>query len=284
MRVVPIRLNANITRMSLCMLKKIGWMVAALLLMGFASARATDEDVFETLQIGTRVYTNVTVTTKAKDYIFILHSGGMTSIKTAELPQEIQDRLGYVSEEKAHPASTNSAAAWAKAEVAKLEGERVQEMRRPIVERWKASKDSGQPKLGTLLAVLPIKVIVVFLAVLLVFFLFHSFCLFLICRKAGYEPGVLVWLPIVQLIPMVRAAQMPVWWVIAWFIPVANIIAMVVWCFKIAEARGKTPLTAILLLLPITGPFAFLYLAFSAGAVPPESSKREPEIMSLQTA
>ena len=265
------------------MLKRIGWILWALLIAGLVNVRATNEDVFETLQIGTRLYTNVTVTTKAKDYIFILHSGGMTSIKTAELPPEVQERLGYLSEEKAKEANTNSATAWARAEVAKLQSEQVQAMRRQIVEKWKASRDSGQPTAGALLAVLPMKFIAIFFGALLAFYLFHSFCLMLICRKAGYEPGILVWLPIVQLIPMIKAAQMPVWWVIVWFLPVVNIVAVVVWCFKIAEARGKSALTAILLLLPITGPFAYLYLAFSAGAVPPTSEKREPEIMSLQT-
>ena len=41
------------------------------------------EDKLPVLQVGAMMYTNVTVTTKAKNYIFIVHDGGMTSIKGA---------------------------------------------------------------------------------------------------------------------------------------------------------------------------------------------------------
>jgi len=47
------------------------------------------------LQIGAHTYTNVTVTTKAEDYIFILHSSGMVNIKVVDLPPELQESLGY---------------------------------------------------------------------------------------------------------------------------------------------------------------------------------------------
>ena len=61
------------------------------------TASATEE-TFDTLQVGTHVFTNVTVTTKAKNYIFIHHSTGMENIKVADLPDEIRDQLSYVPE------------------------------------------------------------------------------------------------------------------------------------------------------------------------------------------
>ena len=64
-------------------------------------------------------YTNVTVTTKAKSYIFILHAGGMTSLKVAELPPDLKQKLGYAiaTESKA---ATKTAAVWAKREIARI--------------------------------------------------------------------------------------------------------------------------------------------------------------------
>ena len=50
-------------------------MMLALLIVPFGAIGAI-EQTFDMLQIGTRTYKNVTVTTKAKDYIFILHSAG----------------------------------------------------------------------------------------------------------------------------------------------------------------------------------------------------------------
>ena len=69
--------------------------MATLLILLPGTATAAEEDRFEVLQIGTRTYTNVTVTTKAKSYIFIVHKGGMTSIKTAELSLALRQQLGY---------------------------------------------------------------------------------------------------------------------------------------------------------------------------------------------
>ncbi len=263
----------------------MGWLMLALVLLRPAEARATTEDKFDVLQVGTRVYTNVTVTTKAKNYIFILHANGMNSIKTADLSPELLEKLGYENPEKAAlAASTNTATAWAKAEVAKIENDKVREVRKQMVEKWEASKASGKPGINGLAAMVPLWFVLTFFGIFILSYLFHSYCSMLICRKAGHEPGVLVWLPIVQMIPMFRAAGMSPMWLIAMLIPGVCFVPIITWCFKIAAARGKSVLTGILLLLPITSFFAFLYLAFSSGSEPEDDDKREPEIMSLQTA
>src|SRR4029077_780046 len=59
------------------------------------TAGAGSEETFDVLQIGTATYRNVTVTTKARNYIFIMHSTGMGNFKIAELPPEIRQKLGY---------------------------------------------------------------------------------------------------------------------------------------------------------------------------------------------
>ena len=48
----------------------------------------------------------MTVTTKAKDYIFILHSTGMTSLKVNQLTPDLQERLGYVVAKAPKPRPT----------------------------------------------------------------------------------------------------------------------------------------------------------------------------------
>jgi apolipoprotein N-acyltransferase len=134
----------------------------------------------------------------------------------------------------------------------------------------------------------------------LLIYLFFCFCLRLIVRKTGTEAGFLIWLPILQLIPMLRAARMSTVWFFMWISPflvalalpllvmgsgasepqtamgiasilgmatsVLQLVAAVVWCVKIVQARDKHILWAILLILPLTNLIAFLYLAFSSGA------------------
>jgi uncharacterized membrane protein YhaH (DUF805 family) len=88
----------------------------------------------------------------------------------------------------------------------------------------------------------------------------------LICKKIGQEPGVLVWIPILQVFPMLRAAGMSAWWFVALLLPVLSFVATILWCVKICRARGKSSWLGLLLLLPVTNLFTFLYLAFADGS------------------
>src|SRR2546429_8171472 len=74
---------------------------------------AAQDDSFSLLQIGTTTYTNVTVTTKAKKYIFITHSTGMANILVADLPPDVKQSLGYVEIEKKQDAKAKAVSAWA---------------------------------------------------------------------------------------------------------------------------------------------------------------------------
>ncbi len=276
----------SIARLLLDGARTLSWVILAVFVFAPGKAGAETEQTFDVLQIGTKTYRHVTVTTKAKNYIFILYEGGMSSIKISQLSTELKEKLGYVDPEKAKAAaSTNSATAWATAEVTKLQSGKIKDLRAELLDKIRANKAKGLPAWQPVVALFPKKYIFAAIGILLVTYLIHCFCLMLICRKAGREPGPLVWVPIMQIIPMLRAARMSDWWLVPWLVPTINIIPFVVWCLKIAEARGKSIIVGILLLLPITGPFAFLYLAFSSAARRVEEpEEREPEIMSLQTA
>src|SRR5215468_3790538 len=62
-------------------------------------ANGQAEDRFPVLTIGTITYTNVTVTTKSKNYVMLLHSTGMANIKVSELSPDARQTLGYPREE-----------------------------------------------------------------------------------------------------------------------------------------------------------------------------------------
>src|ERR1035441_264957 len=89
------------------------WLAMAALLMRPLGAVGATEESFDVMQIGTRAYTNVTVTTKAKNYIFIVHAAGMASLKVAELPPDLRKRLGY-ADASAPQGATNTGGAWVK--------------------------------------------------------------------------------------------------------------------------------------------------------------------------
>jgi hypothetical protein len=100
-------------------------------------------------------------------------------------------------------------------------------------------------------------VLVVFLAV----YVFLCYCLKRICEKCGKNPGVLIWLPILQLIPLLELAGMAVWMIILFFIPIVGFIVGIMMWAKICQARGKSPLLVLgIIFLPI---IFIPYLAFS---------------------
>jgi hypothetical protein len=249
--------------------------LAALLILLPVVVAAGEEERFDLLQIGTQTYTNVTVTTKAENYIFIVHKGGMTSIKTAELSLEIKQQLGYAAAGASNP-DTNTAAVWAKREFAKINVPSFKQLTQKV-----DGKPSWQLLAKSLLAS---KVLYAALGIMLLFYLFHCYCCMLICHKTGNPPGFLVWVPVVQLFPLLRAAGMSGWWFLAYCVPVLNIVAQVLWCLNIAKARGQSVWFGALLLLPIINLFAILYLAFSDGAPAKEEGEPEPKIMTLEAA
>jgi hypothetical protein len=120
------------------------------------------------------------------------------------------------------------------------------------------------------------------LAIIVLCYLFQCYCFLLICRKAGHPPGLWVWLPVLQWIPLLRAAGMSAWWFVACLLPLVNLVAFIVWSVNIAKARGKSGWVAFFLILPPTSFLTLLYLAFSNGGRAKEESK-EPEVMALQT-
>jgi hypothetical protein len=244
------------------------------------AAVGADEHKFPVLQIGTQEYKNVTVTTKAKDYIFILHSTGMTNIKVAELPENLRAELGY----EGPAAKEKKAAVWSGAGVPKFDKAEMEKIEKQL----NAALGPGR-KLPPMVSLIQPWMIYAFLGGCFLAYLFFCYCSMLICAKTGNQAGLLVWLPILQMIPLLKAAGMSPAWFLAMFVPLLNLVVPIIWSFKIVTARSKGPAIAIMLLLPLFNVIAYLYLAFSDGATPAKSSEKRadtqtPELMTLETA
>jgi hypothetical protein len=251
------------------------------LLLGTCTGNGAEESEpkadlhLDVLKVGTQVYSNVTVTTRAPDYLFIEHSTGLTSVKVADLDEETLTALGYVVKKKVTVSSTSD---WAKREFAKLEpsGTNLASVLPPqLMEQW--SKTRSLPRLG-------IQAMAIAAAVFLGIHLFFSYCALRICKNAGTEPDFLVWLPAFQLLPLLSAANMSRWWFFGLFVPILNFVAAILWAVKIVKPCGKGTLTTIFLILPVTSLLAFLYLAFSSHKAVEPSAKRPrgSEIMTLE--
>jgi hypothetical protein len=129
-------------------------------------------------------------------------------------------------------------------------------------------------------------------------YLFVCLCLLFICAKTERPSRILVWIPVLQMFPAYRAANMsPVWFRLliidillragvvacavggylqampqALLLPVlilfaalsvVHLLGWVIFCFKICVARHKSPLWGLFMLFPVTQPPTLAYLAFS---------------------
>ena len=97
----------------------------------------------------------------------------------------------------------------------------------------------------------------------LVLYVFYCYCLKLICERTGKEPGILIWIPLLQLFPLLRAADLSYWTFLLLFVPIANVVLIIMMWAKILKAMGRNPWLLILLLVPIVNMFYLPYLAFA---------------------
>jgi uncharacterized membrane protein YhaH (DUF805 family) len=168
--------------------------------------------------------------------------------------------------------------------IAKIDVPQVKNLRKQMQQQWSRQPVARLSALGLMGPKLNWTVLGSAGLAFLLVYLFYSYCCMLICRKAGHPPGALVWLPLVKLVPMFRAAGMSCWWLLALLVPVLALVPLILWPLKIAKVRGKSVWVGVLLLLPVTNLFAFLYVAFSDGAPGAQEEGSEPKVMSLQTA
>ena len=71
-----------------------------------------------------------------------------------------------------------------------------------------------------------------------------------IAKKTNTENAWWAWIPIANIILMLNIAKKPLWWIILFFIPLVNLV-MIVLCMAIAEAVKKPNWWGILMIVPV---------------------------------
>jgi hypothetical protein len=120
--------------------------------------------------------------------------------------------------------------------------------------------ENNQEMIGAGMSIVAILLTLCFALAIYVFF---CFCCKKICEKCGVTPGVLIWIPIVQLVPLLQVAKMPVWMIILFLIPIVGFVVGIMMWAKICIARGKSGWLVILMFIPIVNLAFVPYLAFA---------------------
>ena len=105
--------------------------------------------------------------------------------------------------------------------------------------------------------------LVFFLLFALAGYVYMALALQTIAQKTNTENAWLAWIPIANVVLMVMIAQKPVWWLLLFFIPVVNIVVLIIVWMAIAEARGKPNWWGIMMIVPVINLIVPGYLAWS---------------------
>lgn len=95
-------------------------------------------------------------------------------------------------------------------------------------------------------------------------YVFFAYCLSLIAKKANQsERAWWAWVPVMQVLLVLKVAAVEWWWIFLFLIPFVNIaVAIYVWV-RVAKALSKHPAWGVLMVVPGVDLFVLAYLAFS---------------------
>ena len=79
---------------------------------------------------------------------------------------------------------------------------------------------------------------------------------------AAGQPGPIIWIPVLQMLPLFRIAGMNPWLILLMFVPLANLIVGILVWVGVLKVLGRDPIMVIVLLL--LGFIYLPYLAFSS--------------------
>jgi hypothetical protein len=100
-------------------------------------------------------------------------------------------------------------------------------------------------------------------AVLALCYLFMCYCAARICEKCGTNPGLLIYIPILNVIPLLQAGGLSGWLLFLFFVPGLNLVLGLIMWARICRARGKSSWLCIVMYIPPVNIVLMLYLAFS---------------------
>ncbi len=105
--------------------------------------------------------------------------------------------------------------------------------------------------------------LIVLLVVGLAAYVYMALALQTIAKKTNTENDWFAWIPILNLILMLNVARKPLWWIVLFFIPLVNIVIVIVVWMGVAEARGKPSWWGVLMIVPVVNLIVPGYLAWS---------------------
>lgn len=95
------------------------------------------------------------------------------------------------------------------------------------------------------------------------YYIYMSICLSKIAKKTNEENAWFAWIPILDMLLALEIAKKPTWWIIWFFVPLANLVAYVLVWMGISKILRKPEWLGILMIISPLNLIVPGYLAFS---------------------
>ena len=120
------------------------------------------------------------------------------------------------------------------------------------------------------------------LLVSLAVYIFMCYCFKLICEKAGTDPGLLIWIPVLQFFPLLKASGLASWTFVLLLVPGVNVVFMIIMLVRLIKAIGRNPWLVLLLFVPVINVFFIPYLAFSNNITQPQAQSSNEAVSNTE--
>ena len=113
-----------------------------------------------------------------------------------------------------------------------------------------------------------------------VFYVYGAYTLMKIAQKLDANNAWFAWLPILNIVLMLKLADKPVWWILLLLVPFVNVLlviigTIVVW-MEIAKKLNQPAWLGVLMFISPINLILVGYFAFSNNAMPASTSKSAP--------
>lgn len=223
------------------------------------------DEAFPVIKANGQVYSNVTVVKVTDTDIFFVSDQGVCNVKLDALDPALQKHFNHEPTNSVPSAPISEKFAAAKSAVINTQ-----------FSRFEAPK-TFQAERQQILAIAHSKEALVIAGILFCVYLFFCYCFKRICENCGVAPGMLIWVPIFNLIRLLQAGGLSGWFFLLFFLPIVNVVLHIVMWVKVCQACGKSAWLVLLLFVPIINIFFIPYLAFSGTNKEAASAKLPPQ-------
>lgn len=105
-----------------------------------------------------------------------------------------------------------------------------------------------------------------------VIYVYYAVAFQRMARKLNVPDDWFAWIPVLNLVLLLRIANRPLWWILLLFIPLVQVVVSIIIWMDVAKGMGKSEWWGVLMVFPGVNLVVMGYLAFYDGVVVPQDA------------